>query len=91
MSARRAAPSSGTEDTRSASSGLNGWNAGGFSGTSSRTAFRTLFFAVQSALAGISAGPSWPWTSRRPANRTGTGSIVNPYRSQSFGSCVHAR
>src|SRR6185369_12488294 len=99
QTARKSAPTSrstsagarGSEHARSASNGLNGWNAGGFSATPRRAAFRRLFRTIQRVFAGISAGPSWPCASSSPANSTGTGSIVAPWRAQSAGSCVHAR
>ena len=70
---------------------MKGWNAGWFIGTPKRIAFRAVFFAIQSDLAGTSAGPSWPCASRSPAKRTGTGSIPTPCFAASPGSCVHAR
>ena len=45
---------------RSASNGLNGWNAGAFSGAPRRAAFRRLFLNIQSAFDGVSAGPLVP-------------------------------
>ena len=56
----RAASSRSSDEMRSASSGLKGWNAGGRSATPSSFALRRLLRAIQRIFGGTSAGPSWP-------------------------------
>lgn len=71
--------------------GLNGCVFGNDSGTPNIRLRRASSLNTQTRLAGISAGPFWPWWLSSPANKTGTGAMPTSCRSASAWICVHAR